>query len=74
MEEVSQILDEVSGNPKIDGAVLISGKKGSFIAGADIQMLDKVHTAEQGEALSRAGQVCGNFVSSRGHLSRHSDN
>lgn len=36
--------------------IFISGKPEGFIAGADIKMLARVRTAEEGEALSRAGQ------------------
>jgi 3-hydroxyacyl-CoA dehydrogenase/enoyl-CoA hydratase/3-hydroxybutyryl-CoA epimerase len=36
--------------------VFISGKAEGFIAGADVKMLAKIQTAEEGEALSRMGQ------------------
>jgi enoyl-CoA hydratase/long-chain 3-hydroxyacyl-CoA dehydrogenase len=57
LSEIEQILDEIESNHAIQAAVIVSGKPGSWIAGADIQMLDKVTTAEEGAELSRAGQV-----------------
>ena len=37
--EMENILDKVENDPSIRAAVLISGKPGNFIAGADIKML-----------------------------------
>ncbi len=47
----------IEGNPAITAVVLFSGKADSWIAGADIDELCGVMTAEQGEALSRGGQL-----------------
>ncbi|MFN7532575.1 MAG: fatty acid oxidation complex subunit alpha FadJ [Gemmatimonas sp.] len=41
----------------IVGAVLLSGKPDSWIAGADIDELTRIDTAAQAEGLSRAGQA-----------------
>lgn len=41
MVDVVEILKEVKNSPSITSAVLISGKPGCFIAGADISMLSK---------------------------------
>lgn len=40
----------------VKAVVFISGKPEGFIAGADVKMLARVRTAEEGEALSKAGQ------------------
>lgn len=55
MEEVSNILNEVDSNPAIEAAVLISGKPGCFIAGADITMLEACKTKEEVVSLSKRG-------------------
>ncbi len=52
-------LDAVLGALRVDDsvrAIVLAGKKDSFIAGADITMLDAVKTAEEGERVSRSGQ------------------
>ncbi len=41
---------------KIDALVLVSGKPGNFIAGADIDMIRATRTSEEAEELSREGQ------------------
>jgi len=40
--DVVEVLKEIKSNPSITSAVLISGKPGCFIAGADISMLSKL--------------------------------
>ncbi|XP_013188895.1 trifunctional enzyme subunit alpha, mitochondrial [Amyelois transitella] len=55
MEEVRNIISEVESNPSIEAAVLISGKPGCFIAGADITMLESCKTKEEIVALSKNG-------------------
>ncbi len=50
--EVFTILEN---DPDIKAVVFTSGKKDSFIAGADITMLQAVKTAEDGERVSKAG-------------------
>ncbi|CAB3230970.1 unnamed protein product [Arctia plantaginis] len=55
MEEMTNVLNEVDSNPAIEAAVLISGKPGCFIAGADITMLQACKTKEEVVALSKRG-------------------
>merc|ERR1719167_1827391 len=56
MTEMQTIFKEVQSKPEIKSAVLISKKPGCFIAGADIKMLEKVNSAEEGASLSKAMQ------------------
>lgn len=55
MSEVRNIINEIESNPAIEAAVLISGKPGCFIAGADIGMIESCKTKEQVVTLSKAG-------------------
>ncbi|KAG6459318.1 hypothetical protein O3G_MSEX011310 [Manduca sexta] len=55
MNEVSNIVNEVDSNPSIEAAVVISGKPGCFIAGADITMLENCKTKEEVVTLSKRG-------------------
>ncbi|XP_059060399.1 trifunctional enzyme subunit alpha, mitochondrial [Achroia grisella] len=55
IEEVNKVIGEVESNPAIQAAVLISGKPGCFIAGADISMLEKCKTKDEVVALSKRG-------------------
>ena len=57
VEQISQVLTQIRADKSITGLLLISGKKGSFVAGADINMLASCQTAEEATALSRQGQV-----------------
>ncbi len=56
-KQLSDILITVQQQPSLRGVVLISGKSDSFIAGADITMLDACQTAQQAEALATQGQT-----------------
>lgn len=56
MDEVSQIINEVDSNPAIEAAVIISGKPGVFIAGADISMIEACKTQEEVVTLSKKGK------------------
>jgi 3-hydroxyacyl-CoA dehydrogenase/enoyl-CoA hydratase/3-hydroxybutyryl-CoA epimerase len=59
IEEFTPLLERLESlgkEGKIDALVLVSGKTGNFIAGADIEMFTKVKTAEDGAELSRTGQ------------------
>lgn len=59
IDEFSPLLDrlESMGNQgQIEALVLLSGKPGNFVAGADINMFQQVKTAEEGTALSKMGQ------------------
>lgn len=48
---------EVLENSVVKGVVLMSDKTNSFVAGADIAMLQKCKTAAEVEKLSRDGQI-----------------
>lgn len=56
MTEMETVLNEIESNANIHAGVLISGKPGCFIAGADIEMLEKCKTAEEASTLSKACQ------------------
>ena len=52
-KEVEQITKELFNNGSIGSIVLMSGKTDNFIVGADINMLEKVTNAEEGQKISR---------------------
>lgn len=56
-ERLSEVLDRLEENPAVRALVFASAKKDSFAAGADIHMLEGLHTAEQATRLSRTGQA-----------------
>jgi 3-hydroxyacyl-CoA dehydrogenase/enoyl-CoA hydratase/3-hydroxybutyryl-CoA epimerase len=56
-EQISQVLKDISADSSIKGIVLLSGKKGSFVAGADINMIANCASSEEATALSRQGQM-----------------
>lgn len=56
MNEFKALLPQIQSNPQIQACVLISGKPGCFVAGADITMLEASKTAEETIAKSREGQ------------------
>ena len=51
-----RLFTRIEQDPSIVGAVLVSGKPDSWIAGADIDELQHVATSADGEELSRSGQ------------------
>jgi 3-hydroxyacyl-CoA dehydrogenase/enoyl-CoA hydratase/3-hydroxybutyryl-CoA epimerase len=55
-DELIELLERLAGDDTVDAAVLISGKKDMFIAGADIDQFVALVTAEDAGQLSRAGQ------------------
>jgi 3-hydroxyacyl-CoA dehydrogenase/enoyl-CoA hydratase/3-hydroxybutyryl-CoA epimerase len=55
-EEVTAILDEIENDSEIRGVVVASGKRDSFVAGADVTMLAACSDADEAEELSTAGQ------------------
>ena len=57
MEEAVQCADTLDEDDSIKGVIFISGKPGSFIAGADIDMLRSCTSAAEVTELSRAGQA-----------------
>lgn len=56
MHDMQVIFNEVQSRSDVRAAVLISGKVGCFIAGADINMIEACKTAEEAEALSKGCQ------------------
>jgi 3-hydroxyacyl-CoA dehydrogenase/enoyl-CoA hydratase/3-hydroxybutyryl-CoA epimerase len=55
--DFERIIAEVTRDRAIKAAVLISGKRDGFIAGADIEMLRAARTAADAEALCRVGHA-----------------
>lgn len=55
MKEFEEIISQVQNDAAVKSAILISGKTDSFIAGADIGMLQALKTKEEVEALSLNG-------------------
>ncbi len=55
-EEISDLLAQVRSNKSLKGLVIISGKPDSFIAGADITMLDACQSAAEATAIATMGQ------------------
>ncbi|MFP8489671.1 fatty acid oxidation complex subunit alpha FadJ [Gracilimonas sp. Q87] len=63
MDEFSSFLDTLESDNELIGAVLISGKKDNFIAGADIDMFQTRDSAEEIEQLSKDGHKILNRIS-----------
>ena len=57
VDEVAALLQEIKQDSTIKGLVLVSGKKQSFVAGADVNMLANCQSVEEATALSRQGQM-----------------
>lgn len=55
-DEISVILDEIEKDSAIKGVVIASGKKDSFVAGADVSMLANCKSEADAEHLSIQGQ------------------
>ena len=55
MEEISQVLKVIEADSSVSSVVLISGKPGCFIAGADITMISKFKTEDDGYKVSKDG-------------------
>lgn len=65
MSEIQSILRRIQSDSSIKSAVIISGKPGCFIAGADINMLAACKTADQVKQISKSGQqILGEIESS----------
>ncbi|HEV8600600.1 MAG TPA: fatty acid oxidation complex subunit alpha FadJ [Gemmatimonadales bacterium] len=54
--ELEALLAQIAADPAARAVVLISGKPDTFVAGADIEEFKQIITADQGEAMARAGQ------------------
>ncbi len=55
-DEFEQLLAEIERSPELKAVVLISGKRDSFIVGADLEMLRSVRSSADAVALSRMMQ------------------
>ena len=53
--DFERVFGQVASDPKIKAAILVSGKADTWIAGADIEMLQTLTTAAEAEAMVRAG-------------------
>lgn len=62
MEEFEAVFRDIQSNPQIQAAVLISGKPGCFVAGADINMLQSLKSAEEVTKISRDAQKIMNEI------------
>lgn len=56
-DEAEAAFSGLADDPKVKGAVIISGKDNSFIAGADIKMLQATTSAGGASKLARMGQL-----------------
>lgn len=56
MTEMKETMDSLAKDSNVNAIVLMSGKPGCFIAGADITMLQKCKTAEEASSLSKGCQ------------------
>lgn len=55
--EFQKIITELETNPSINSAVLISGKPGVFIAGADISMFEHCKTSQEAADIAHGAQL-----------------
>jgi len=55
-EEFNTIFVELERSSDVSSIVLTSGKPDSFIAGADVRMLEAANTADEATAMSKSGQ------------------
>ncbi|URQ59819.1 fatty acid oxidation complex subunit alpha FadJ [Pantoea alhagi] len=56
IEQIRAVITQARQNPTLAGLVFISGKPDSFIAGADISMIDRCHSADEARKLAEQGQ------------------
>ena len=57
MGELQAALERLASDPAVKGVVIASGKKDGFIAGAKIELMQTVATAEDARKLARDGQA-----------------
>lgn len=62
LEELAPLLDEVERDASIRAVIVVSGKDEGFIAGADLEMIRELDSAEAATELSRAGQLLLNRI------------
>ncbi|HYU33295.1 MAG TPA: 3-hydroxyacyl-CoA dehydrogenase NAD-binding domain-containing protein [Thermoanaerobaculia bacterium] len=55
LAELEQVLGEIAGRQDIGCLILLSGKRGAFIAGADVEEISRVSDPVEAEAGSRLG-------------------
>ncbi len=55
--EMQEVIERLETSTDVKALVLLSGKSDGFIAGADVKMLARVRTAEDGERISREGSA-----------------
>jgi 3-hydroxyacyl-CoA dehydrogenase/enoyl-CoA hydratase/3-hydroxybutyryl-CoA epimerase len=55
VETFTEVFDALERDPEVKAIVFTSGKKDSFIAGADVSMLESIDSAEEGARVSREG-------------------
>ena len=55
MDDFNTVFEKLNNDSNVKSIVLISGKKGNFIAGADINMLAACKTEEEAANLARNG-------------------
>jgi 3-hydroxyacyl-CoA dehydrogenase / enoyl-CoA hydratase / 3-hydroxybutyryl-CoA epimerase len=57
VREFAEAMDRIEADGGVRGAVILSSKKGVWIAGADVEQLSGIGAASEGEALSRAAHT-----------------
>ena len=55
--EFAELFTQLAGDSSVKGVVILSGKADTWLAGADIDEFLTLHSAADGEALSRGGQA-----------------
>ena len=55
LAELEQVIGELAARPEIGCLILLSGKEGNFIAGADVEEIARVTDPDEAEAGSRVG-------------------
>lgn len=61
--EFDDLITEIDEDPAVRAVILISGKDNSFVAGADIRMLNAVATADDGKRIAAGAQELFNRIS-----------
>lgn len=56
LRDLQQVLQHVSQNKAVRALLIFSGKKHHFIAGADIALIEEIHSAKQGQEKALQGQ------------------
>jgi 3-hydroxyacyl-CoA dehydrogenase/enoyl-CoA hydratase/3-hydroxybutyryl-CoA epimerase len=65
-EEFGEVFGELQGDSSVRAIVFTSAKEGSFLAGADVSMLQQCSTAGEAEDLARQGQDAMNRIATLG--------